>query len=122
MSLGLLMDFFLINSQQFIPSFFLIGFTREKKTSILSFFTYFIIYDLWIYQTFGKMTLLLIFLILVKKFIFKHHPIIQFNLIIFLFFSGLIFLNHLSLQFLLEKKIWTTFILLNLCHILVRKY
>ena len=115
MSWWLLFDFFLWSSSNFIPCFFLVGFVRTKKLDLFAVLSFFVLYDLWIYQTYGQITLLLLLLNLLKKYLpLKPNSLLKFNIIVLFFFLGLMLLNHLSFLFLFEKKVIMTILFLNL--------
>lgn len=115
----LLFDFFLYGSNNFIPCFFLIGLAKERKINFFAIFSFFLLYDCLIYQSYGKITLIIILLQVLKKYLPKS-SFVKFNLIVILFLSSLIILNQVSFSLLISQKVLITMLLLNLFYSFVK--
>ena len=107
-----LLDMLLYQSRLVIPCFFLLGFTLQKKLSMLELSCFFLLYDILLYQTYGMLTFLLLFLryfFLYKK--KKKFKTISFLLVWIFFFLGILFINKLSVLQLFQAKVITTFLI-----------
>lgn len=112
----MLLDIILSNNTTYIPCFFLVGFYKDKKISLLEYTTIFLVMDLWIYKTKGFFCILLLLLNLIKERKNKKN-IFKFNIILVIFFSLIILKNKYSLFLILDRKILFSLFLANLLYI-----
>lgn len=118
MILFLFLDILLFPSSHLIPCFFFVGFYHSKKTSLLDYLSFWIIYDLWIYKTYIFFLLTLILLDILKKHQ-KRKNTVKFNFLFLLFFGILIRKSGLSFLSFLNPKLITSVIIANLLYLTI---
>ena len=114
----LFFDILLFPSSLLIPCFFFVGFYHSKKTSLLDYLSFWIIYDLWVYKTYAFFTLTLILIDILKK-CQKRKTILKFNLLLLLFISILILKNGLSLKALINPKLIPSIVITNFLYLAI---
>lgn len=107
-----LLDVLLYRSRIVIPCSFLLGCYLQKKWSNIDILIVFLLYDILFYQTYGFITLLLVLLKLLQKFLNKKKRNLGgFFLFFLFFFLGILLNNKLSWLFLLKPKVIITFLI-----------
>jgi len=117
-----LLDLLCLNTNFFIPCFFLIGYLKIKKVDIFAIICIAIFYDMILYQSKGTMLCLLAILMMIKKLLpQKTNQYLQLNILILSFLFLILWRNHYPIFFLWDKKIFNTLILINLGYFLFIK-
>lgn len=115
MSFFLLIDFLIFLNPYTFPCFFLIDIVLNKKISWQFFLSFFLFFDIFLLQTKGIFSLIVLFLALLSKLLKrkKRNPYFILTFLYFLFFILISFINNLSWKILMIPKTFTTIILLN---------